>query len=402
VFCAAVAIAAAVIISIRPSAPVTPLRLAVLNDILAGRSIAYTPYSVGYPAFAACAIRLFGTHGWVAAQGILYVATVLLSFATLCGLGVTRRAAFAGALTVALYPTILFTVTKFGDTGVSCFLLSMFAFLLMRLKTVGLTVLNTAIAGALFGVILLVRPNAITLAPLTIWVAFHGRRGIVSKLAHLAGASVVALAIAAAIIIPLKGHLVIFDRYYGAYTFANGTHEHALGGMLHDYNGELAMPKSMKELGLPFYGLDRNDPAVADQYMHVGWNFIREHPFRYGVLEAFKVINLFRPDYRNVEMSFVPAWAGRAVHTIIAALFVVWAALRWRCRHLIGASGGLLVIPLLVLYFAPFVATNTDPRYRVPMDVVLIIDSVLCLSILWSGWCLSGDVERVPRSIRTY
>jgi hypothetical protein len=75
----------------------------------------------------------------------------------------------------------------------------------------------------------------------------------------------------------------------------------------------------------------------------------------------------------------------------------VWAVLRWRCRHLISASGGLLVIPMLVLYFAPFVATNTDPRYRVPMDVVLIIDSALCLSILQRGRHLPDGLD--PSSI---
>jgi hypothetical protein len=186
------------------------------------------------------------------------------------------------------------------------------------------------------------------------------------------------------VIVPFKGRFVVFDRYYGAYTFANGTHEYALEGMLRDYNGEMAMPQSMRELGLPSFGLDRSDPVIADQYMRVGWDFIRVHPLRYFALEVVKVANLFRPDYRNVNHSFVPSAVGRAVHTVIAVLFFVWAVLRWSCRRLVGVSDGLVVIPMLVLYLAPFVATNTDPRYRVPIDTVFIVDSVMCVSIISS------------------
>lgn len=379
---AATAMAAVVALTISPSAPVSPLRVAVLNDIIAGRSVAYTPYPVGYFAFAAFAIRWFGMRGLAAAQGALYVATVLLAYATLCGLRVSRRAALVGALAVAVYPNMLFAITKFMDTGPSCFLLAAFAYLVMRLKREGLSIVNAAIGGALFGMMLIVRPNALTLAPIAVWAAFGGRRLTVAQLARLAGASALAVGIAAAVIMPLKGRFVVFDRFYAADAFVNGTHEHALEGTLRDYNGEMAMPKTMRELGLPVYGLDRSDPLAADEYMRVAWNFIREHPFRYAVLEAFKVVNLFRPDYRNVKQSVIPLALGRTIHTVIAALFFVWALLRWRCRQFYGLGDGLILIPMLVLYFAPFVATGTDPRYRIPIDVVLIIDSVLCLSIL--------------------
>jgi len=382
---AAAALAMAVAVTISPSAPVSPLRVAVLHDIIAGRSVAYTPYPVGYIAFAAFAIRWFGMRGLAAAQGALYVATVLLAYATLCGLRVSRRAALAGALAVAVYPNMLFAITRFMDTGPSCFLLSAFAYLVMRLKRDGLSIANAAIGGTLFGMMLLVRPNTLTLAPIAVWAEFSRRRLTVAQFARLAGASALALGIAAAVIIPLKGRFVVFDRFYAADAFANGTHEHALEGTLRDYNGEMTMPQTMRELGLPFYGLDRSDPAGADQYMRVAWNFIGEHPFRYAILEAFKVVNFFRPAYRNVNQSVIRQLIGRTMHTVIAALFFVWAALRWRCRHFYGLGDGLVVIPMLVFYLAPFVAAGTDPRYRFPIDIVLIVDSVLCLSILWHG-----------------
>jgi hypothetical protein len=379
----ATGIAVAVALTIHPSTPDAPTRLVVLSDLLAGRSIAYTPYPVGYIAFAALAIRWLGMHGFVAAQGALYVATVLLSYDTLYGLRVSRHAALAGAFAVAVYPNLLFNIARLYDTGLSCFLVAAFGWLFMRLNRDGLSVANTAIGGTLFGLMLLIRPTSLTLAPVALWAVFHGRSITITQLARTAGACFLAVGVAAAVVIPLKGRFVIFDRYYGAYGFANGTHEHALDGILRDYNGEMAMPQSMQELSLPYHGLDRIDPVIADQYMRMAWKFIREHPLRYAVLEAFKVVNFFRPDYRNVEHSFVPPAVGRAVHTAIAALFFVWAALRWRCRHLLNLGEGLALILVLVLYLAPYVVTNTDPRYRVPLDSLLIIESVLCLSILW-------------------
>jgi hypothetical protein len=399
-FAAATALAAAVALTIRPSAPVSPLRVAVLNDIIAGRSIAYTPYPVGYIAFAAVAIRWFGMRGLAAAQGALYVATVLLAYATLCTLRVSNRVALAGALAVAVYPNMLFAITRFMDTGPSCFLLSAFAYLVVRLKKDGLSTANAAIGGTLFGLMLLVRPNTLTLAPIAVWAAFAGRGLTAVRLARLLGASVLALGIAAAVVVPLKGRFVLFDRYNAAYTLANGTHEHALEGMRRDYNGEMAMAQSIRELGLPIYGMERSDPVAADQYMRVAWNFIREHPFRYAVLEAFKVVNLFRPDYRNVNQSVIPPAIGRTIHTVITALFFAWAALRWRCRHFYGLGDGLILIPMLVFYFAPFVATQADPRYRIPIDVLFIVDCAFCLSMLKQSWdARAGFVGRAaPRA----
>ncbi len=223
---AATALAAAAAFTLSRSAPVSPLRVAVLNDIVAGRSVGYTPYPVGYIAFAAVAIRWFGMRGLVAAQAALYIATVLLSCATLRLLHVGSLAALAGALAVALYPNMLFAITRFMDTGPSCFLLSAFVYLVVRLKRDGLSIVNAAIGGTLFGMMLLVRPNTLTLAPIAVWAAFAGRRLTVRQCARLAGASALAIGIASAVIVPLKGQFVVFDRFYGAYTLATGAHQH--------------------------------------------------------------------------------------------------------------------------------------------------------------------------------
>jgi len=229
------------------------------------------------------------------------------------------------------------------------------------------------------------RPNGITLAPIALWAAFAGRRTGRLEITRATVAAAITVAILAVAIVPLKGRFVVFDPYYGAYTFANGTHEHAAEGILRDYNGEMAMPQSVRELGLPFYGLERSDPAIAEEYLRIGRKFIHDHPFRYVALEALKVANLFRPDYRNVNNSAAPKAAAWAMHTMVAALVLVWLALRLIARRRYGLRDGLILIPLLILYFAPFVATNTDPRYRIPADILMILDSTLCVAALLRG-----------------
>jgi hypothetical protein len=366
------------------SAPGAPARLTLLDDVVAGRSIAYTPYPVGYFEFAGQIIRGGGFRGLIIAQGAQYLLTVFLSYRILLGLGARGAAPLFGGLAVALYPNLFMSITRFQDTAISCFLLAVFGWVLIRLRQSGLSLPNAAIAGALFGFMLLVRPNAVTLAPIAAWAAFHGRRFSGRQFALLVGATGLAIGILAAVILPAKGRLVVFDSYYAAYAFCNGTHQHALEGTLRDYNGEMTMPQTFQELGLPSKGLERTDSALAKEYIAVAWRFIREHPFRYLLLEGVKTLNLFRPDYRNTGRSFLSSVLGKVLHTAIAGLFFFWVALRVRCRHLFRAGDGLLLIPSLILYFAPFIASNTDPRYRVPVDLLLIIESVYCLSILLS------------------
>jgi hypothetical protein len=378
----AITLAAAVVSLMHFSAPGAAARINVLNDVIAGRSIAYTPYPVGYFEIAGLAMRWNPAHGLPLVQAALYGLTVVLSWSILRQLEAPGAVPLIGALVVACYPNLLLTIARFQDTCISCFFMVFFAWLLVRLKRQGLSPGNAALAGVLFGSMLLVRSNAISLTPLVLWTAFYGRPVAAKQLALAGGSLLLAFGILAAVLIPVKGTVAVFDRYYGAYTFANGTHQHALEGILRDYNGEMAMPQSFQELGLPAQGLEVSDSALADEYMSVAWQFIRHHPARYAALEFVKFFNLFRPDFRNSDRTFIPPVVGYSLQAAIAAIFFVWIVLRWRCATLTAVNEGFFIIPLLMLYFAPFVAANTDPRYRFPVDSLLILDSALCVQQL--------------------
>ena len=364
------------------STPESVGRVAFLRDVVARRPIAAAPYPLGYVGFAGLLMRVGGTTILTASQAAVYVLTVLFSYATLIGLGVRDGWRVAGALAVAFYPNLLMAVTRFQDTGLTCFLLTVFAWLMTRLKRDGFSPANVAIGGLLFGALLLVRPNAITLAPVAVWAGLYGRRATAGQLAGLGAGAAIAFVALAAVLVPTKGRLVVFDRFQAAYTFGNGTHEHALKGTLEDYNGERTMSVSLEEHRLKFADFEQTTPELADEYISFAFQFIRDHPFHYAALELVKTLNLFRPDYRNVGHSLIPGAIGFVVHTAIAGVFFVWAALRWRCRHLMELSDGLILIPTVMLYLAPFVATNSDPRYRVHLEPLFILESVVCFGLL--------------------
>lgn len=376
------AVATAVAALMHVSAPVAPARLQVLSDIIAGRSIAYSPYSVGYFEFSGYAIRISPRYGLVAAQGVLYILTVLFSYWTLLRMGARGAFPLMGGIAVALYPNLIVAIARFQDTGISCFLLSVFAWLVMRLRDSGLSPANAAISGALFGLTLLVRPNAFTLAPVAMFAAIIGRRLGVRDLVLFAGSIGFTVGILALGIMPVKGRFDVFDRYYGAYSFVAGTHEGAIGASLRDYNGEMSLPESLQKLGIPSPGLGQTSDLLASQYMETGLRYIHDHPFGYVVLELVKLLNLFRPDFRNVETSFIPPLITKALHLAIAAIFFVWLLLRYVSRRSFGIGDGFLLVPIAFVYLVPFLATGTDPRYRVPVDALFLLECVYCIELL--------------------
>jgi hypothetical protein len=86
-------------------------------------------------------------------------------------------------------------------------------------------------------------------------------------------------------------------------------------------------------------------------------------------------MNFFRPYYRRGERGAM-AWAATLVQTLAALPVVVWGVLRWRARGRVRWHDGLMAVVLLPLFALPFVLTNVEPRYRWPLDVVLLLESV--------------------------
>jgi 4-amino-4-deoxy-L-arabinose transferase-like glycosyltransferase len=272
-------------------------------------------------------------------------------------------------------------VKKLGSPLFATFLLMACACLIASLRRGPLTLRHAVVAGTVLGLMLLDRPNMITVVPIVLLAAMSAGWSW-NRVALSGVAGLVAVALIAAVVVPYKQRFVVFDSYYGAYTFANGAHRYVFEGFLNDYNGELAMPRALEEMGIRGTNLDEIVPGMDKVYLRVGREYALEDPARYVLLTGFKIVNLFRPDFRDLDRGrSIPASAFAVLQLGVTAIFVTWVFVRWRARHHVGVMEGIMAVPMLALYIVPFVLTNSDTRYRVPFDPLFVVDVVWCWAL---------------------
>jgi multisubunit Na+/H+ antiporter MnhB subunit len=364
------AISAIVLIYFPYSTPLTDGHFQVVEDLRDGRQVPYTPYSIGYLYLSALFLRWAGLPGILFMGFLIYAASVIFSYLSLRLLNL-KRAAFFGAAAVACYPNLFLNIKRFHTVGFVALLLILFTYFLLHLRK-GLTLRLAFWGGILFGIIILERTNLVSIVPLAIFAAVYKNKFGKRETVYLFFSMLLALAIFAAVIITAKGRLVFIDPFYAAYTFANGAHKYSFYGFLHEYNGELSMVKAFDEMGIPYMPLEVSLPELAKTYSHVAWTYILENPLRYLVLTGLKLVNLFRPDLRNLEAhNNSPFYF--LIQLCIVGIFYFWAVLSWVYRKSIRWTDAFMPLPFLILYILPFVLTNTDLRYRLSFDPIFIL-----------------------------
>ena len=97
-----------------------------------------------------------------------------------------------------------------------------------------------------------------------------------------------------------------------------------------------------------------------------------------------KDISASGPHYRNASQSTT---VNSFYLKIIAQTFMALPFFLWLLTIAFVSGRGISVksnlIPAIVFfYFLPFILTNADPRFRLPVDAVIILDIVYRLSLL--------------------
>jgi len=135
----------------------------------------------------------------------------------------------------------------------------------------------------------------------------------------------------------------------------------------------------------PYYHLHLTDPGISKTFMRLGWDFIKHHPMEYAYLSVLKCFDLFRPDFRQLHVStLLPKPSSLVlVQTVIALPIVIWMFTRILCRRIVGFWNGPMGLPFTLIYIVPFVLISSDPRYRMPLDMVLTLDIAYCWNALW-------------------
>ena len=334
----------------------------------------FTP--LAYPLLLAPAFRLGGTNGILAVQAAVYVGTVAVAFYLLLLLEVSPRIAGLGSLLILLHPEIFLSVPKIWDVGLSVLLFLLLVLLCVRVQRVGATPLLCLTLGIVFGVALFARPNYALLIPAIVYALWRAP-------ARLSLVRAVSAGLIAALTFSLAGiaaHGRPFLPRNGPYNLYAGDNPYSGQSLLERLNGEPSIDVAFRaahpdlipaDPGPDFYF----SPTLEGVYTHDALSFVLHHPGEQMRLIAIKLFTLFRPDTK--------AHALGSVYGLVKAALAL-PALLFAIALLAPGRAALVRVDWMLLAFAaayivPFALTNSDPRFRTPLDALLLLFTVRLL-----------------------
>ncbi len=386
---------AALAIRFVPFGAPLPIYLDVAKGLVAAKGLVtgYPPF--GYSLFLVGAMRLAGLHGIFYGQALVYVVVVLLAYLLIAGATPAREFAGLGAIAVALHPQLLLNIKRISDHNLD--VPGLLAVTLLMPKTLRARPILPAIgSGLVFGYMCEVRPNfdllAIAFALFLLWRRQFAK---CAALISVAALTLVALSLSAtgALQFPLPGY-----GGYGAYTLACGNNPTSLKSLIRDEDCETMEFSDfiMAKLNIPRAlqagpQVDEWRQRHAQNFYRLAFTFIRQHPAMLPELIAVKMFTLFRPDFRRIETgSLMQGWSMAIMEVFLALPFPLWIITRLAVHKTIGWTGGLPTLPIAVIYVIPFLLTNADPRFRLPLDILMITDIFACLPVA------IGRVSTIP------
>ena len=350
----------------------------------------FTP--IAYPLLIAPAYRVGGIHGIIALQAALQIALVAICFFLLLQLGISTRAAAFGSLPVALHPDLLASITRSWDVALSTFLLVFFVLLFLRVQSSGSRLSASFVGGIVFATAVFCRPNCLLIAVALVYALSSGgkqqhdetSRPFVTK-NRTARAGIYAFVVftvsgfSAYILLGTVGHGSPFFPRNGSYNLFAGNNPYAASAFLANLNGEFSINAAYRachpELSFSAPSPDFRDPSLNNFYRRSSIDYALHHPAAEVKLFGIKLFTFFRPDIRIHHQRF----AVNAVKCFLAMpviIFLILLALPGRVPF--DRVDRLLLI-VYAAYIVPFLLTNSDPRFRIPLDVLFLLHSVRLL-----------------------
>lgn len=340
-----------------------------------------------YPYIAAHAYRMAGPLGFIVLQAAFYLCVALLVFlAVNMATGHARGAILVSSL-LALDPDLLSAIPKATDTQLTGLFLVLILCMCLRLRTQGLWL--AALLGMTWGLALSVRPNLALLAlPVGYALFFEGARKTAARwllvacvaFAVMSGANTLA-------------HGAFYLPHNGPYNFFAGANRYTQWSLLHTWNAEASIPLALaahwpQGLAGPSGSHAYYNQSLNPIYDRLALSFIFAHPLQWLWLWLIKLATLLRPAlrthsagslYGSLEMLTslaTPVW--------LAALFLTHRARRARRQADTAAEHfvDLLFYLAVGAYVLPFLLTNADPRFRTPLDVLVLTHTGI-LAVRW-------------------
>lgn len=332
----------------------------------------FTP--LAYPLFAGVAYRFGGLQAAVMLQLLLQMAIAAISYWILRELRLSKRWSAIGSLPVALFPETLFSIPKVWDVGLSTFLLLLFVLVLLEIdhRSEKWYLLRSAVLGVVFAALVFCRPNLVLLLPVAclVLLAPVHRKKMSSRI--VAFALFLIMTGAGFALLGIASHGSVFWPQNGPYNLYAGQNPQAMSVLLDRLNAEGSLDADFVATHPGVHPPDFHLPGARVGFTHRSVEFAREHPGTEVELVGVKLFTLFRPDTKVHPLRSL--W-GVLKGLLALPVFLFLGALLWLGRPPLDRDDWLLLVAE-ALYIVPFLMTNSDPRFRFPLDALLLLHLV--------------------------
>jgi|GEM_PF-1925479 len=356
---------------------------------------------IGYPLWIAWTFSLgshWGTWGSQHAFELMNVVMLLVLFMflrTLMQRFSPNRFATIASLIIVIRPEMLHNLSKVSDANITTMFLVVLMYCADWLKK-STSVLSALSFGLVYGLGVLVRPNFGIAIFILVWSLW--KLPFVSQLKLVLLSTIMSISIFAAITAGIHGQP--FFPQNGPYNMFAGANSYT-GAALYEFgNAEPSIPRAMHDLGFncsvdwvrpsDITGVnDCRDLRYKAIYQQQIWRFLITSPGSVIKLDFEKTLNFLRPETNRFKFDgpfnriTVPWLLARLVDAMIVPLWI--AMLFWAKRN--AWQMDWLLVVLAILYVLPFVLTNSDPRFRWPLIVLVLADMA---RIFYTAWKANG------------
>lgn len=263
---------------------------------------------------------------------------------------------------IVLHPYVLANITRVNDNNVNV-PLAMAVFLFgvsARRGAVG-----PALLGPLLAAFVAVRPNSISLVPLCAAVALMDAWNRGSSLERWRPAVVMLASgacVYAVLAFVMTGSVMAWPSN-GPYNLFAGNNPSSMAALRAEYNAEPSLGDGLA------WCRSGEAPAGEPGLARCTARFVAERPLEAITLAGYKFYTLlFRPNLRLADSPLEVI-----VQLGLVALPLLWWGWTGWTRWTTGRWPDARALWFVLCYAAPFVVTNADPRFRLPLDAVYAI-----------------------------
>jgi len=349
-------------------------------------SSTFTP--CGYPALLGLGVRIGGIVAVVAMQLLIYLIIIAAIYSVLRLLAIRPAPALIGACIVGFHPELLISIKKVWDTNITAAFLMLTCAILLAILRKGLSPGRALLTGVLWGLSVSVRPNfPVLILPIAFAFWFAPSRS--SRVRSLSAG--VLLAVGAATVSVISVAIAVHGSFYmpenGPYNLYAGANSFTEKALLENLNAEPSIYPSLLAEG---FSRDVNvySSVLRPYYSRRAILYCRLHPFQTIKLVFLKLFTLLRPDTKIYPL----ASAAGVVKTIEALAVPCWLITLFVTRNNGWGIQDSLFLVFVLAYIAPFLATNSDPRFRIPLDVLVLTHTMyrIARSSPISSWAISN------------